>query len=245
VAELTDPRLIKVRVVAKAGKGARGAGWALGTHGVLTARPVVAGMLDGDEAECLAVPDPQPGSEAFNCSVEWDDPERDLALLIIEEQQQALWASTVGVDPGPVLAEPGTAIVTVQAIGYPDGTLEDGFPVPEQTSGVLLPAAAAVTGSIAYDLDGRGTQQRPTSWRDHRHGEGSAAAPPVRKSAARSQSQPAVCRRAHPRRGTPDPVSNRCAAGATASCAEGRNRPPANRGRYLKPGAVGGPQGPE
>ncbi len=154
MAELTDPRLIKVRVVATAGHGgARAAGWAVGTRGVLTARHVVAGIIDG-EASCVAVPDPKLGSDTFDCSLEWDDPVRDLALLIIGEQQHKRWASMVGADPGPVLAEPGTSIVAVQAIGYPDATLNDGFPVPEQTSGVLRPAAAAVTGSIPYDLDG-------------------------------------------------------------------------------------------
>lgn len=52
---LVDRRLVKVRA------GGRGAGWAIGTRGVLTARHVIAPFLNATVAYCLAVPDPRPG----------------------------------------------------------------------------------------------------------------------------------------------------------------------------------------
>src|SRR3954447_8079933 len=87
---LVEPRLVKVRA------GLRGAGWALGSRGVLTARHVIAPFLEGVEEGCLAVPDPRPGAPTFACAVIWDDPERDLALLRVESSRVDAWVAAVG-----------------------------------------------------------------------------------------------------------------------------------------------------
>jgi hypothetical protein len=116
---LAAPRLVKVRA------GERGAGWAIGARGVLTARHVVAPFLQGRADWCLAVPDPAPGAAVFDCTVAWEDEGRDLALLAVKDEQVSDWVAAVGPGPGPVLAEPGTAGVLAEAVGYPDASVDD------------------------------------------------------------------------------------------------------------------------
>ncbi|WP_248760332.1 tetratricopeptide repeat protein [Pseudarthrobacter sp. SSS035] len=147
-ARLIEPRLVKVRA------GERGAGWAVGTRGVLTARHVVAPYLDHTVDFCLAVPDPRPGAEGFGCTVVWQDKDRDLALLAVDQQQMNAWTAAVGAGTGPRLAEPGTAPLDVEAVGYPDATIEEHFPHPEQVPGVLRPAGGAISGLMPLDVDG-------------------------------------------------------------------------------------------
>src|SRR3954470_19686789 len=84
-----EPRLVKVRA------GERGSGWAVGTRGVLTARHVVAPYLTGRVSYCLAVPSPAPGAAQYDCTVIWQDEQRDLALLKVEDRQAAAWAAAV------------------------------------------------------------------------------------------------------------------------------------------------------
>jgi hypothetical protein len=145
---LIEPRLVKVRA------GERGAGWAVGAWGVLTAWHVVAPFLQGQVDRCLAAPDPAPGAAVFDCTVAWHDKGRDLALLAVKEEQVSDWVAAVGPGPGPVLAEPGTAGVSAEAVGYPDVSVEDDFPHPELALGWLKPAGGAVSGRMPFDVDG-------------------------------------------------------------------------------------------
>ena len=73
--DLVPSHLAKVRA------GRRGSGWAVGRQGVLTARHVVAPFLDRTVNYCLAVLDPSPQGQGFDCTVVYDDAQRDLALL--------------------------------------------------------------------------------------------------------------------------------------------------------------------
>jgi hypothetical protein len=145
---LVEPRLVKVRA------GERGAGWAVGDRGVLTARHVAAPFLQGEVDRCLAVPNPAPGAAVFDCTVAWEDKDRDLALLAVNDEQVSDWAVAVGPGPGPVLAEPGTAGVSAEAVGYPNASVEDNFPHPELALGWLKPAGGAVSGRMPFDVDG-------------------------------------------------------------------------------------------
>jgi hypothetical protein len=145
---LVEPRLVKVRA------GERGAGWAVGARGVLTARHVVAPFLQGQVDRCLAVPDPAPGAAVFDCTVVWEDEDWDLALLEVNKEQVSDWVAAVGPGPGPVLAEPGTTGVSAEAVGYPNASVEDNFPHPELALGWLKPAGGAVSGRMPFDVDG-------------------------------------------------------------------------------------------
>jgi KAP family P-loop domain/Trypsin-like peptidase domain len=145
---LVEARLVKVRA------GGRGAGWAIGDRGVLTARHVVAPFLQGQADRCLVVPGPAPGAAVFDCAVAWEDESRDLALLAVKEGQVSDWVAAVGPGPGPVLAEPGTAGVSAEAVGYPDVGVENDFPHPELGLGWLRPAGGAVSGGMPFDVDG-------------------------------------------------------------------------------------------
>jgi tetratricopeptide (TPR) repeat protein len=147
-AGLADPRLVKVRA------GARGSGWAVGTCGVLTARHVIAPFLDKQADKCLAVPDPAPGSAMFECTVVWQDPGRDLALLAVDQAKAGAWTAAVGRGQGPAVAEPGTVGLPAEAVGYPDATLDDDFPHPELVLGQLKPAGGAVSGRMPFDVEG-------------------------------------------------------------------------------------------
>jgi hypothetical protein len=155
---LVEPRLVKVRA------GDRGAGWAVGTMGVLTAQHVVAPFLEGRVTYCLAVPEPRPGGTEFDCTVAWQDKGRGLALLCVDEAKVAAWAEVIGAGPGPALAEPGTASLQVEAVGYPDATVEEDFPHPEQVSGVLLPVGGAVSGLMPFDVD-NSVREDSSLWR--------------------------------------------------------------------------------
>jgi tetratricopeptide (TPR) repeat protein len=145
---LVEPRLVKVRA------GGRGAGWAVGARGVLTARHVVAMFLQGQVDWCLAGPDPAPGAAVFDCTIAWEDKDRDLALLVVNDEQVPDWVAAVGPGPGPVLAEPGTAGVSAEAVGYPNASVEEDFPHPELALGWLKPAGGAVSGRMPFDVDG-------------------------------------------------------------------------------------------
>ena len=147
-AGLADPRLVKVRA------GARGSGWAVGTCGVLTARHVIAPFLDKQADRCLAVPDPAPGSAMFECTVIWQDPRRDLALLAVDQAKAGAWTAAVGRGHGPAVAEPGTDGLPAEAVGYPDATVDDDFPHPELVLGQLKPAGGAVSGRMPFDVEG-------------------------------------------------------------------------------------------
>ena len=116
---LVEPRLVKVRA------GGRGAGWAVGARGVLTARHVVAQFLQGQVDRCMAVQDSAPGAAVFDVTVVWEDEGRDLALLEVNDEQVSDWVAAVGPGPGPMLAEPGTAGVLAEAVGYPDASVDD------------------------------------------------------------------------------------------------------------------------
>lgn len=146
-AGLREPRLVKVRA------GGRGAGWAVGARGVLTARHVIAPFLSRAVDYCLAVPDPRPGAVSYNCVCVWDDSVRDLALLAVEENETTNWVAAVGGGNGPALAEPGTGVLDAEAIGYPDATVENDVPHPEQAPGQLLPGGGAVYGEMPFDID--------------------------------------------------------------------------------------------
>jgi tetratricopeptide (TPR) repeat protein len=102
---------------------------------------------------CLAVPDPRPGAVTYNCACVWEDPERDLALLAVEEDESTGWVAAVGGGIGPALAEPGTGVLHAEAIGYPDATVEGDVPHPEQAPGLLLPGGGAVYGEMPFDVD--------------------------------------------------------------------------------------------
>ncbi len=147
-ARLADPRLVKVRA------GERGSGWAVGSRGVLTARHVIAPVLDNRADSCLAVPDPAPGSAVFECAVVWQDADRDLALLAVDQPSADAWAAAVGRGQGPPLAEPGTEGLSAEAVGYPNATLEDDFPHPELVLGWLKPAGGVVSGRMPFDVVG-------------------------------------------------------------------------------------------
>ena len=143
---LIDPRLVKVRA------GARGSGWAVGTRGILTARHVIAPRLNDQVNWCVAAPDPTAGAREFHCDVVWHNPDRDLALLCVAEEDVPQWVATVGATPAAVLAEVGTRTVAAEAVGYPDAALAERSPVPDIYPGVLLPAQAVVTGRMPFDV---------------------------------------------------------------------------------------------
>jgi len=145
---LVEPRLVKVRA------GERGSGWAVGARGVLTARHVLRPFLDGRVDRCLAVPGPRPGAAAFDCTVVWQDPDREIALLAVDQAQAAQWAHAVGRVPDPALAAPGTGGLAAEAVGYPDATVDLDFPHPELVLGWLKPAGGAVSGRMTFDVDG-------------------------------------------------------------------------------------------
>lgn len=144
---LVEPRLVKVRA------GSRGAGWAVGTRGVLTARHVIVPFLEHTVSHCLAVPNPRPGAREFDCTVLWEDKSRDLALLAVNDSQVAAWGAAVGSGSGLALAEPGTTTVQVESVGYPNAAIEKGHPHPLQAPGVLLPTGGAVSGQMPLDVD--------------------------------------------------------------------------------------------
>jgi tetratricopeptide (TPR) repeat protein len=160
VTGLIDPRVVKVRA------GGRGSGWAIGRCGVLTARHVVAPFLEGRAETCLAVLDPRPGTEAFDCVVAWEDPGRDLAVLRVGPTAQVdRWRAVIAEAEGVVLAEPGTEAVEAEAVGYPDAALaEGGTPQPDLAPGRLLPAQGELSGSMAFDVDSSVPDEAPL-WR--------------------------------------------------------------------------------
>jgi hypothetical protein len=149
----TPARLIKVRAANGAGHRRRGAGWAVGTSGVLTARHVLQPLLEGPSGHCIAVPDPSPESEVFDCALLWEDVGADLALLSVSEEQIESWSRAIGADHLSVLGDVPPDGIDATAIGYPDASLSRGFPVPEHVVGTLLPAAASVTGRMTLDVD--------------------------------------------------------------------------------------------
>ena len=146
--ELVDSRLVKIRA------GERGSGWAVGTHGVLTARHVVAPFLDKQVKRCLAVPDPAPDTTVFDCKVAWQDPQRDLALLAVDNRQLTAWRRAVGPGLGPPLAEPGTSGVAAEAVGYPNAAVEQNLPHPDPVLGWVKPAGGAISARMPFDVDG-------------------------------------------------------------------------------------------
>jgi hypothetical protein len=156
--ELAPSRLVKVR------DGQRGSGWAIGRQGVLTARHVVQLFIEKKVDHCWAVLDPSPQGPGFGCSVVYEDEQRDLAMLRIDDDQAEAWQQAIG--PGEtVLAKPGTQNVAVDAIGFPDATLgEHGVPNPEPISGELKPAGGAVTGLMPLDVDG-GVPETSRAWK--------------------------------------------------------------------------------
>ena len=163
-AALAEPRLVKVRA------GELGSGWAIGARGVLTARHVLRPFLDGRVDQCLAVPGPRPGAAGFDCTVVWQDPDRDIALLAVDEAQAARWAQAVGRGADPALADPGTGGLAAAAVGYPDATVDLDFTDPELVLGWLTPAGGAAFGRMAFDVDG-GVPDSPVLW----HGMSGAA----------------------------------------------------------------------
>lgn len=155
--DLVEPRLIKVRA------GVRGAGWAVGSHGVLTAGHVVRPYLNGEVGSCIAVPSPQRGARTFDCSVVWMDEALDLALLEVASDAIDDWHDAVGRGPGPALAEPGSAAVWVEAVGYPNATVNDDYPHPEQLVGWLKPSGGALSRQMPFDVDGS-VPETPWLW---------------------------------------------------------------------------------
>ena len=81
-------------------------------------------------------------------------PDRDLALLAVDQPSADAWAAAVGRGQGPALAEPGTEGLPAEAVGYPNATLEDDFPHPELVLGWLKPAGGVVSGRMPFDVDG-------------------------------------------------------------------------------------------
>jgi trypsin-like peptidase/tetratricopeptide repeat protein len=147
-AGLIDPRLVKVRA------GRRGSGWAIGTRGVLTARHVVAPVLTGEVEWCVVAVDPTPQAPVFDCEVQWDDPDRDLAVLrLCRDEQLAAWSTAVGRGRPVVLAESGSQAITAEVVGYPEAVLAQRVPQPELAPGTLLPAQGALSGRMPFDVD--------------------------------------------------------------------------------------------
>lgn len=156
--ELAPSHLVKVRA------NRRGSGWAIGRHGVLTARHVVQEFIEGKAEQCWAVLDPSPEGPGFSCSVVYEDVQRDLAVLEIDAVHAEAWQRAIGAG-ATVLARPGTHNVAVDAIGFPDVTLgERGTSEPESISGKLKPAGGALTGRMPLDVDG-GVPQTSLAWR--------------------------------------------------------------------------------
>lgn len=101
------PRLAKIRLPGLS----HGTGWAVGRAGVLTARSVVAPLLDGvdgkppvegpAEVVLAATPD-----RSFPAAVIWDDPARDLAILLIAERGRLTWQTALRSHGQPLLAYP-------------------------------------------------------------------------------------------------------------------------------------------
>ena len=155
--ELAPSHLVKVR------GGERGSGWAIGRQGVITARHLVQLFLEKKVGDCWAVLDPSPEGPGFSCSVAYEDEQRDLAVLRVDDDQAEHWLQAIG--PGAtVLAKPGTQNVAVDAIGFPNATLgEHGVPDPEPISGKLKPAGGALTGRMPLDVDG-GVPETSRAW---------------------------------------------------------------------------------
>lgn len=107
-------RLAKIRIP----EHSRGSGYAIGNTGILTARSVIAAALDTDrhcEVIVAAAPD-----RAYDCTVIWDDPVSDLAIVCVNETQRRDWHLRIAPLLNPALAYPWAESVTdAVAVGFP------------------------------------------------------------------------------------------------------------------------------
>jgi hypothetical protein len=137
-----------------ASPGKAGAGVVVGKVGVLTARHLAAGALDGDEVLARVV---QPGfltAPWTAMRVEWEDAAWDLALLLVDRGRDpgdragsGAWQAPAS--PSPVVVRLGTtAERDCEAVGFPSAEVQkaasgrpaDALRQSEQAVGTLLPA---------------------------------------------------------------------------------------------------------
>src|SRR4051812_10866214 len=114
---LWDDRLVEVW----AAPGSAGSGVLVGSHGVLTARHVIAGALaDGGVLARVVPPHGQVGVWV-PMTVPWEDGEWDLALLAVDHSAPEAAHWMVPGSPAPVVAALGTgAEPGCEAVGFPD-----------------------------------------------------------------------------------------------------------------------------
>jgi hypothetical protein len=145
VSALWIDRLVEVW----ASPGVAGAGVLVGSHGVLTARHVVAGALTGDRVLARVVR-PHRGIGAWvRMTVPWQSVQWDLALLAVDQSAPEAPSWLIPDSPNVVIAELGAgAEPGCEAVGFPDAVVQpvrDGKPSlavrqTEQVRGVVLPA---------------------------------------------------------------------------------------------------------
>jgi len=140
-----------------ASPGKAGSGVVVGDDGVLTARHVVAGALEGGETLARVV-QPGPVTTPWTAMrVKWEDARWDLALLVVDSQvdggdgrANATWRAPAS--PSPVVVRLGTAAERdCETVGFPDAEVQrgasgrpaDAVRQSEQAVGTLLPAGQA------------------------------------------------------------------------------------------------------
>lgn len=126
-----------------------GTGFVVGARGVLTAGHVV------QQSSRLQIrsADARSTRAWIDARICWQHPQLDIALLEITPGEGQAWAPPG--DRSPPLAAVGPGELEAEAIGFPDAEVRpDGFRVPEQVSGKLLPGRAArdVNCLMAFDV---------------------------------------------------------------------------------------------
>ena len=154
---LVPAGLVKIRAA-----GQRGAGWAIGDTGVLTARHNLVESPAARPGQCWAIPDPSPSAPGFECEVVFEDRDRDLALLRVLDAGALAWRSRPGAGR-TVLAEPGSRALEVEVIGFPEATLDE-WPHPEAITATLLPGGGAGSGRMPLDVTSS-VPQTPLAWK--------------------------------------------------------------------------------
>jgi trypsin-like peptidase/Sel1 repeat-containing protein len=146
MARLWDDRLAEVW----AEPGRAGSGVVVGDHGILTARHVVKDARGENDVLARVV---CPGAETATWTpmeIAWEDPDWDLALLVVDESAHESWSAPRS--PSPPFVTLGTAHeAACEAVGFPDVALHrasscdpaDLVRQPEQAVGKLLPSAVA------------------------------------------------------------------------------------------------------
>lgn len=154
-------RLVEVWAAGAGGRGKCSSGWVVGQDGVLSCRHVLERYLASTPGSAAGADEPviqvrSAGASSrgawVDCTLAWQHPDRDVALLRITPGPGQSWTAPAG--RSPHLAATGEHPSECQAVGFPDAEARpEGLRVSEQVSGQLLPGGGArdPDGLIPFD----------------------------------------------------------------------------------------------